>query len=385
MRQLERFAIESQYPMLFVRAGKRSLQQGEFAALEIERSHHRLTLDVDFGFDLLIWRHLESVRRELARFRPDVIHITGPGDMGMLGAILAWKSGIPVVASWHTNVHQFAARRLGQWLEWLPPGPVRALSRLTERGVLDLTSLFYRIACHILAPNPEIAQILRERAGRPVSIMSRGIDVDLFDPIRRKRTDDGLLFGYVGRLTPEKNVRLLARIQEVLIREGVRDCRFLFVGDGGDLPWLAERIQGARFTGVLRGEALAEAYAKLDVLMFPSHTDTFGNVVLEAQASGVPVLVTASGGPKFLVDHGRTGWIAGDDDAFVAQAVDIAKARHSIAAMRLESRRAAIGRSWHQVFASLYDVYRSIAAPGLIAAHRAEPAASQRRNLGSLA
>ena len=94
---------------------------------------------------------------------------------------------------------------------------------------------------------------------------------------------------------------------------GVEDYRFLIVGHGGDEAWLRERLHRAEFTGVLRGEELARAYANMDLFVFPSHTDTFGNVVLEALASGVPAIVTPDGGPKTIVRDGETGRIVPDD------------------------------------------------------------------------
>lgn len=365
MRHLERYALEERHPMLFVRAGESPFERGEFTALELPRSRWRLALDVDFGFDLLIWRHLQQVRTALAQFRPDVVHITGPGDWGLLGAYLAWRMRIPVVASWHTNVHEFAARRLEQWLHRLPASWLRPAVRRAEGVTLDLTSLFYRTARQILAPNPEIADVLKARTGKPVSIMMRGIDTDLFHPARRSRPASGneLRIGYVGRLTPEKNVRLLAKIDEALRGEGLSNYRMVFVGEGGERPWLAGRIPKAGFAGVLRGEALAAAYADLDMLLFPSHTDTFGNVVLEAQASGVPVLVTAGGGPKFLVETGRTGWVAFDDSQFVRQAVAIVRSPELLSGMNRLAREAALARSWQQVFSDLYKVYRAAACP----------------------
>ena len=104
------------------------------------------------------------------------------------------------------------------------------------------------------------------------------------------------------------------QIQEELERRGVTDARFLIVGHGGDEAWLRERLPKAEFTGVLRGEALSAAYANMDLFVFPSHTDTFGNVVLEALASGVPAIVTPDGGPCTIVRDGETGRIVPDDE-----------------------------------------------------------------------
>ncbi len=112
----------------------------------------------------------------------------------------------------------------------------------------------------------------------------------------------------------EKNVALLAQVQRELENAGHQHFRFLIVGHGAEEAWLREHLPRAEFTGVLKGEALASAYANMDLFVFPSHTDTFGNVVLEALASGVPAIVTPDGGPCSIVRDGVTGRIAPDGE-----------------------------------------------------------------------
>src|SRR5262249_26565382 len=154
-----------------------------------------------------------------------------------------------------------------------------------ERSALDRCAWFYGLAKVIFAPNPELTALLHERTRRPVSLMRRGIDTNLFSPQRRVRDDDAFVIGYVGRLSPEKNVRVLADIERALTAQGMTNYRFLVVGEGSERAWLAENLQSAEIPGILRGDALAKAYASMDVFVFPSATDTFGNVVLEAMAS----------------------------------------------------------------------------------------------------
>ncbi len=115
------------------------------------------------------------------------------------------------------------------------------------------------------------------------------------------------MLGFCGRLSIEKNVFLLARIRTELIERGITNFRFLIVGHGKEEGWLRQHLPNAEFTGVLRGHELARAYANMDLFVFPSHTDTFGNVVLEALASGVPAIVTPDGGPRYIVKDGETG------------------------------------------------------------------------------
>ena len=108
------------------------------------------------------------------------------------------------------------------------------------------------------------------------------------------------MLGFCGRLSIEKNVALLARVRTELIAKGITDFRFLIIGHGKEEGWLRQHLPNAEFTGVLRGKDLARAYANMDLFVFPSHTDTFGNVVLEALASGVPAIVTPDGGPRYM-------------------------------------------------------------------------------------
>jgi hypothetical protein len=155
--------------------------------------------------------------------------------------------------------------------------------------------------------------------------MGRGIDTDLFRPERRARTDDAVVVGFVGRLMPEKNLRLLPRVAAALRAARIANFRFQITGAGSERPWLERNLPGAEFTGLLSGEPLAKAYANLDIFAFPSHTDTFGNVVQEALASGVPAVVTESGGPRFIVRPGVSGLVAASDDEFCARIVELAR------------------------------------------------------------
>jgi glycosyltransferase involved in cell wall biosynthesis len=191
--------------------------------------------------------------------------------------------------------------------------------------------------------------------------MPRGVDAALFNPDKRRRgADDGeVVLGFVGRLSIEKNVALLVQVHEELAALGLTGVRFLIVGHGAEESWLRERLPGAEFTGVLKGEALAEAYARMDLFVFPSHTDTFGNVVLEALASGVPAIVTPDGGPPTIVRDGETGLVV-EDAAFAGaiRAVLADPGRH--AAMCKAARAYALMASWDSVFEGIYAAYETI-------------------------
>jgi glycosyltransferase involved in cell wall biosynthesis len=193
--------------------------------------------------------------------------------------------------------------------------------------------------------------------------MTRGVDTEAFSPAYRDRdvSDADFVLGFVGRLSVEKNVALLVAIEQQLRQRGAGDFRFLIVGHGGEETWLRERLRRAEFTGVLRGADLARAYANMDVFVFPSHTDTFGNVVLEALASGVPAIVTPDGGPARIVRDGDTGFIRADQD-FAAAIAGLADDAPKHAAMRERARQYALSASWDAVFDGVYAQYAALLA-----------------------
>ncbi len=159
----------------------------------------------------------------------------------------------------------------------------------------------------------------------------------------------------MGRLSVEKNVALLAKVQRKLDAAGVR-ARFLLVGHGAEEERLRAELPRADFAGVLRGEALAAAYADMDLLVFPSHTDTFGNVVLEALASGVPAIVTPDGGPKYIVRERETGFVR-EDNGFADAVIELARDRGQLCRMGRAAREYALGCSWDAVFERVYAAY----------------------------
>ena len=362
-RNFVAYAERHGLPFLCVRAGGRATafeQASELRTLELGRSRASVRMEKDLEFDTLFWRHARTIRRELERFRPDVIHITGPSELGMFGAYFAWELGVPLAASWHTNLHEYAARRMGWLTRHLSERQGATTERGVEGGALWTTSQFYKLADVLFAPNDELCRMLELTTGRPCYLMQRGVDTELFSPSHRTRTEnDGkVLLGYVGRLSIEKNVALLARVESELTAMGVRGVRFLIVGHGSEEAALRNDLAQAEFAGVLRGAALAEAYANMDVLVFPSHTDTFGNVVLEALASGVPAVVTGDGGPKYIVQDHETGFVT-VDDRFAETIGELVQDRVRLDAMRLRAREYALGCSWDAVFDRMYVGYET--------------------------
>jgi len=358
-RQFEAFARRRGLPFLSVHCGPREFVTKDEPAwtYELHRGRAAFGLDRDLSCDPLLHLQRERVGQVLREFRPDLVHVTGPGDVGTLGAWLAHSLRVPLAASWHTNLHEFAARRLERMFGALPRSLRSGLSRHTESAVLNCVLRFYQMGKVLFAPNPELVELLRRRTERPTFLMERGINTELFSPEKRERPEGPLTLGFVGRITPEKGVRFLAEIERALLAAGLCDFRFVIVGGGSEQSWLAQHLWHAEFPGVLSGEALARAYASMDIFVFPSHTDTFGNVVLEAMASGVPAVVTADGGPKFLVHSGDTGFVAAGEQSFLRHVVELATNRGLREKMSASSRRRALDRSWDRVFEDVYARY----------------------------
>jgi glycosyltransferase involved in cell wall biosynthesis len=296
---------------------------------------------------------MEAVRS----FGADVVHVTGPSDIGQLGAYVARALNLPLVGSWHTNLHEFAACRIEKWLGCLPRAGRRRVSRWVQHGSLWATLQFYRLPDMLLAPNLELVEFLHHRTGTATFLMRRGVDTTLFSPAKRDVRDGTFRFGFVGRLSSEKNVRLLPRLEQALIAAGHTEFRFLIVGEGCERPWLEREMRHADFTGVLHGDALARAYANMDLLVFPSETDTFGNVVQEALASGTPALVSNCGGPKFIVRPGVSGFVASSEHDFIELARAAAGDGERHRGMCLAARRQALAASWDNVFDEVMDAY----------------------------
>lgn len=363
-QRLVGYAKKNGYPFLCVHAGKKTetTQDESITYLSLKRSLAAIKMDEDLAYDPLFQRHTNRVLRELVKFQPDVLHITGLNDVSIIGAYLAWKLQLASVGSWHTNLHEFAAHRLTRMFSFLPASTVSALSGFAERKIFDGAILYYKMPKVVLAPNQELIDILAKRNNRKVLLMSRGVDTEEFSPDRRTASDGIFRIGFVGRLRAEKNVRMLADLEKKLLAAGKTNFKFLIVGEGNEREWLEKNLQQAELTGFLDGKRLAEAYANMDVFVFPSESDTFGNVIQEANASGVPAIVTNQGGPKFIVRHDETGFIAENFDDFIKFSLSLMNDAEKLAKMKGAAREFALSRSWDAVFESVYQAYSQACA-----------------------
>ena len=357
-RNFVAYAKRHNIPMLSIRAAAPGTRghaitstEGSVTAVDLPRSRVSIPMEKDLSFDALFARYAGTIQRALQQFKPDVIHITGPSELGIFGAYFAWRMGIPLAASWHTNVHEYASRRSAPLAKLVPNAP-----QLLEDGALAATSRFYRLAKVLYAPNEELCTLLEHKTQRPCHVMRRGVDTQLFTPARRTRpAENTLILGYVGRLSIEKNVALLPVIQHALDQAGIQ-ARFSIVGHGEEETHLRKAMPTAEFAGVLRGEALATAYANMDLFVFPSETDTFGNVVLEALASGVPAAVTTGGGPKFIVTNEHTG-IVRPAASLTSAIVELARNHAQLQHMREAARTYALNCSWDAIFEGVIAAY----------------------------
>jgi glycosyltransferase involved in cell wall biosynthesis/predicted metal-dependent phosphoesterase TrpH len=291
---------------------------------------------------------LPAIVETLAEGRYDVVHLCSPGPAGVAAAVIARVMDVPVLGSYHTELAVYA-------------GLCTADPKL-ELIAQAAMAAFYGQCNVVLSPSRASDEVLRsmgiqeDRIGR----WDRGVDVERFSPAKR---DEQLLPGemsvlYVGRLTKEKGADLLA---DAFLAARERDPRLhlCLAGGGPEEGALRERLGGhATFLGWLEGEGLARAYASADLFLFASRTDTFGQVLLEAQASGLPVVAVAEGGPCAIVDDGVTGLLRpAEVDALAGAVVELAAAplqRERLAQRALEAVRE---RTWGRSLARLADGY----------------------------
>ena len=351
MRWLAAHAAASGDPILLVASRDEPSDEPGLLALEPEWSvplpaYERIELRFPPLLDLL-----ERIERE----RPDVIHVATPGPIGLCGLAAAKILGLPLVGSYHTELGPYALHLTRD-----------ALIAETTGAFVDW---FYRQCDLVLAPTRLVADALGARglSGR-VGVWGRSIDAHRFHPGRRSQGRRGeLLDGgdtllvSVGRVSREKRLDVLLDAFALLRRE-TRGVRLVIAGDGparSDLEISAP--EGVRFIGELHGDALAELYACADAFCFPSTTDTYGQVLLEAAASGLPAVAARAGGSTELVDDRRTGLLVrpGDASAFAAALGTLVDEPAYRRALGRTARRAALERTHERALAELVGGWRT--------------------------
>ncbi|WP_129633622.1 glycosyltransferase family 4 protein [Candidatus Oscillochloris fontis] len=288
---------------------------------------------------------------QLRRFQPDIVHLAGTMALGVAGRHAARQLGVPLVGAYHTD---FPAYTTHYGLGFLRNFAYRYLRWVHNSCALTLC--------------PSLATIsdLRTHGFRRLRLWSRGVDTERFHPRHRSHawrtavgaTADERILLYVGRLAPEKRIDLLAEVLPSL-----PNTRLVLVGDGPARPILEQRLAGApaHFCGYLRGEALATAYASADLFVFPSDTETFGQVIQEAMASALPVVAAQAGGAIDLVRDGTTGALfqPGNPVELRQQIMRLLEHPAQCAAMGAAGRHAAERRSWSHVMDELLGHYQT--------------------------
>lgn len=353
-REFARFAERRNIPLCCVHSGPKTqvTQSGSVTTLNLKRGF-AFALDKDLYCDPFLSRYRNWVLEHVGAFRPDMIHITGPGDMGILGFWISNLLGVPMAASWHTNLHEYAGRRMQKNLRWLPKGMRESAAAATEKQSLRALVAFYKLAHFLFAPNQDSVDLLKMHTNRPAYRMKHGVDTDRFSPRPRNGRQD-FCIGWVGRLTPEKNVRAFADLECQLRARGAQNFSMLLVGDGSEREWLRSRIPSAKLPGFLQGDDLAAAFASMDAFVFPSRTDTFGLVILEAMASGIPVILSPEAGVHVGIRDGVEGFLSNNFAEDLLRLIHCEEQREK---MRQACATFAGAQTWDGVFEDLYDKY----------------------------
>lgn len=289
--------------------------------------------------------------------RIDVVHLTTPGPLGLASLHIASRLNVPLIGSFHTDLAAYTATLSGS-------PRLGALMREYMRWL-------YNRCARVLVPSEDTRRMLAQAKvhQHKISLWPRGVDTELFHPSKRSRqrrdawhvSERRPAILYVGRVSREKGLDLLPRLQQHLHALGL-EHRFIIAGRGPMTSELQTRMWDTVFTGVMSREAVSDAFASSDVFVFPSRTDTAGNVVLEAQASGLPVVVSGAGGAREQMIAGRTGLICeADDPAEWASAVaSIVRDPTRHRAMAEQARAYALSRRWDQALLPLYRAYREL-------------------------
>ncbi|MBT2759116.1 glycosyltransferase family 1 protein [Mesobacillus foraminis] len=289
-----------------------------------------------------------SIREELLSFAPDLIHVATPFNLGLYGVYYANKFNIPLVGSYHTNFDhylqfydlQVLTKYLWKYMNW-----------------------FHRPFKKLFVPSLDTLDKLKRHGFTNLEIWPRGVDADLFHPhydksaVRKKyQITKKYVLLYVGRLAPEKDIKTLLGIAESMPPYLADNIQWIIAGDGPLRQQLQnEAPENMTFTGYLKGEQLAELYSAADLFIFPSPTETFGNVVLESLASGTPVICANAGGVKHIVQDNRTGYLceAGNGQDFTSSIVNLIRNKNLRRQMGTEGRNYALSQKWDAIFESL--------------------------------
>ena len=296
-----------------------------------------------------------AVAEALTERRYDLVHITAPGPAGIIAAVIARVMGLPVMGSYHTELQAYARMRSGD-------------PRI-EHMMRMIVAQVYGQCRVVLSPSRSADESLKELGipGERIGRWDRGVDLDRFNPARyapgvlqSSDSELGVRFNvlYVGRLSNEKGIDLLTE-SFLIARDHDPRLHLVLAGRGPEEETLRRRLgSAATFLGWVGGDRLAQVYASADLFMFASTTDTFGQVISEAQASGLPVLAVDAGGPSELIEDGRSGCLVAPDPESLSGALRGLARREAIRERLATGGLLAVGeRSWSRSLDQLADGY----------------------------
>lgn len=297
----------------------------------------------------------KDIQKRLKSFNPDLVHIATPDFLGYKALKWAIKNDKPLVSSYHTH--------FSSYLKYYKLSSVEPL-------LWKYLRWFYGKCTHVYVPSKSMVTLLEEQdISSEMKIWARGIESDRFSPsfrdhnwrIQHGVSDDELIITFVSRLVWEKNPKIFADVVNKL-QASYPKLRALIVGDGPAMEGIKELMPHALFTGFLKGEELAKAYASSDIFFFPSDTETFGNVTLEAMASGLPSVVADATGSRSLVNHGESGFVIPVESSdkfytFIEQLINDDKLRLKMSASAIEI---ADKYSWSAVNNHLLSYYNEV-------------------------
>lgn len=284
-----------------------------------------------------------ELKRAWSEIRPDVVHIVTEGPLGWSALAVARKLRLPVVSDFHTNFHSYTRHYGAGWLS----RPIGAYLRH-----------FHNRTRLTLVPDEGLRHELESQGYKNLAVVGRGVDIGLFNPARRSSelrrswgvAEQDLVAIYVGRLAPEKNLDVVVEAFNALRAKQFR-AKLVWVGDGPQRQMLQHRNPSHIFAGMRTGESLAAHYASADVFLFPSLTETFGNVTLEAMASGLAVIAYNYAAARERIRHGENGLLAEFDNVvqFRAQAARLAAQPGMIAALGNNARLSVESLAWEHI------------------------------------
>lgn len=303
----------------------------------------------------MVFSRPSRVWARIKEFQPDLIHIATEGPLGLSILLKARRGPFPVVSSYHTNFAQYARHYYTGFL---------------EKTCWNYLRWFHNQSPRTYCPSSRTREDLIQRGFKNVEVWARGIETDLFHPGRRSERlreelglgADEVLAVYCGRIAKEKNLPALLKAFNQL-RSERKDVKLMLIGDG---PYRAhlehQKPEGVFCVGYKRGEELARHFASGDFFWFPSVTETFGNVVIEALASGLPVVGFRAGGVPHSVHHGENGFLAEPDD--LESFIEGARRLCEDASLRRKFSTAAVeyaqSQTWENIFQGLFDSYQRL-------------------------